>query len=73
MLKQRAEEALRIELAEKALKERQERQNQAKPKRSYQRQTYSEAITKSFLRTVGTKLGNQIVRGLMDTLLGKRR
>ncbi len=70
MLKQRAEENQRIEMAEKALKEQ---QKESKSTRSYQRQTYGEAMTKSFLRTVGTKLGNQIVRGLMDTLLGKRR
>ena len=70
LLSQRAEEALRVEQAEKAIKAQQKK---TKSSRSYQRQTYGEAMTKSFLRSFGTKLGNQIVRGLMDTLLGKRR
>jgi len=70
LLNQRAEEKLRVENAEKAIKAQQKK---TKTSRSYNRQSYGEAMTKSFLRSFGTKLGNQIVRGLMDTLLGKRR
>lgn len=70
LLNQRAEEALRVENAEKAVKVQRKKTTST---RSSNRQSYGEAMTKSFLRSFGTKLGNQIVRGLMDTLLGKRR
>ncbi|WP_168708778.1 helicase HerA-like domain-containing protein, partial [Pseudofulvimonas gallinarii] len=37
------------------------------------RQGALEAMTKSTMRTVGTKLGNQILRGVLGGIAGGRR
>lgn len=48
-------------------------EQQAKPKRTSNRQGIGEAFVKSMARTLGTKMGNQIVRGILGSLLGGRR
>lgn len=78
LLKQRAQEKERIELAEKA---RIEQEKQAKKEASKgnmwtgtsRRQGVGEAIIKSVVRSVGSSLGRQIVRGILGSLLGGKR
>ena len=65
ILKQRAEQAQKAEQASKT------QTQSATKKTSSSRQSYAEAITKSVLRSLGSSLGRQIVRGIMKTLLGK--
>ena len=43
----------------------------SKKKRPSNRQSYFEATTKSILRSLGSSLGRQIVRGIMKTIMGK--
>jgi DNA helicase HerA-like ATPase len=43
------------------------------PSRGRQRQGVIEAMAKSTMRAIGSSLGRQIVRGLLGSLLGKRR
>jgi hypothetical protein len=78
MLKKRAAEEERMELAEKA---RVEQERQAKKSKSAgniwtgtsRRQGVGEAIVKSVARSVGSSLGRQIVRGILGSLLGGKR
>jgi hypothetical protein len=71
LLKRRAEEDARTAAAEKA---RAEQQKQQKANRSGSgRQGVGEAMIKSAARSIGSSLGRQIVRGILDTLLGGKR
>jgi uncharacterized protein len=83
MLRGKADERLE-QLEEQEERDRQQasarREVDAKPAResrpapqSRQRQTATEAFIKSAVRTVGSSLGREIVRGLLGSLLGKRR
>lgn len=76
LLKQRAEEEARIELAEKA--KREQSKSEAKARRSSGRgssgrQSVTEAMMKSVARSVGSSLGRRLVRGILGSLLGGRR
>ncbi len=78
MLKQRAEEQQRMELAEKARIEQERQAGKSKPEGNIwtgtsRRQGVGEAIVKSVARSVGSSLGRQIVRGILGSLLGGRR
>ncbi len=72
ILKKRAEEEKRLEPLP-TLKPSSSNSSSAsgKKKRPSNRQSYLEATTKSMLRSLGTSLGRQIVRGIMKTLTGK--
>ena len=59
----RVEEQTAREAKEKAAK---------KSKSGYQRQGVGEAMLKSVVRSVGTRLGRQIVRGLLGSIFGGR-
>ena len=77
MLKQKAEESARVEAAEKARMEQEKAAS--KTRRSAQRgggrqrQGIGETLMKGVVRTVGSSLGRQIVRGIMGSLLGGRK
>ncbi|MBT3198237.1 MAG: DUF853 family protein, partial [Gammaproteobacteria bacterium] len=82
LLKERAEEGVRAELAEKArIEQEKEAEKQARKEKSKgnmwtgssRRQGVGEAIVKSVARSVGSSLGRQIVRGILGSLLGGRR
>jgi DNA double-strand break repair helicase HerA and related ATPase len=45
----------------------------AKPAPSRQQQTILDAATKSAVRAIGSELGRQIIRGVLGSILGKRR
>jgi len=79
-LKGRYDEKIDRESAYEILKKRAAEEKQSTPltekksvskKSSSNRQGYAEAITKSVLRSLGSSLGRQIVRGIMKTILGK--
>jgi DNA helicase HerA-like ATPase len=74
ILTRRAEEKAReLELAEEqeaAEKERQRAEKAAQPRRS-NRQSVTEAFTKSVVRTIGTQLGREILRGILGSLSRK--
>jgi uncharacterized protein len=69
LLKKRAEEEARTVAAEKAEAE----QGKKAGGRDSRRQGVGEAMIKSAARSIGSSLGRQIMRGLMDTLLGTKR
>ncbi len=78
MLKKRAEEEERVELAEKARIEEEKAAKKDGSKGSIwtgtsRRQGVGEAIVKSVARSVGSSIGRQIVRGVLGSLLGGRR
>ncbi len=78
MLKKRAEEEERVELAEKARMEEEKAEKKAGSKGNIwtgtsRRQGVGEAIVKSVARSVGSSIGRQIVRGVLGSLLGSRR
>ncbi len=78
MLKKRAEEDQRVELAEKARVEQEKEAKKDKSKGNIwtgtsRRQGVGEAIVKSIARSVGSSLGRQIIRGVLGSLLGGRR
>lgn len=78
MLKKRAEEDERVDLAEKAQAEQEKAAKKAESKGNMwtgtsRRQGVGEAIVKSVVRSVGTSLGRQIVRGILGSLLGGKR
>lgn len=67
LLKQRAEEQVNEPDTDAARAE-----DRSKKSRASSRQGYGETMAKSILRTMGTTIGRQIVRGIMKTLLGKK-
>jgi uncharacterized protein len=69
LLKKRAEEDARIAAAEKADAEQRRKVGRS----GSRRQSAGEAMIKSAARSIGSSLGRQIVRGILDTLLGGRR
>ncbi len=71
MLKKKAEEAARMEAAERAGERR--RKTAGRSGGGRRRQSVWEAMAKSVARSVGSSLGRRIARGLLDTLLGGRR
>jgi DNA double-strand break repair helicase HerA and related ATPase len=78
MLKKRAEEESRVELAENARAEQEKEAKKDKSKGNMwtgtsRRQGVGEAIVKSVVRSVGSSLGRQIVRGILGSLLGGKR
>jgi len=76
MLKKKVEETARVEAAEKARAEQdkaQARANKSSGRRGRPRQGLAETMMKSVVRTVGSSLGRQIVRGIMGSLLGGRK
>lgn len=74
MLKARAEEAARVEAAEKVRIEQEKAAKQAGGRsRRSTRQTPWEAAIKSAARTMGSSLGREIIRGVLGSLLGGRR
>ncbi len=74
MLKAKAEEAARMEAAEKASVEQEKaRKRRSRGSGGRQRQTVWEAMAKSVARSMGSSLGRQIVRGILGSLLGGRR
>jgi DNA helicase HerA-like ATPase len=74
MLKLKAKEAARVEAAEKARKEQEKAQAQSsRSSGGRQRQGLAETMLKSVVRTVGSSLGRQIVRGIMGSLLGGKK
>jgi DNA helicase HerA-like ATPase len=77
LLKQRAEDAQRRELAEQQrAEEEKERAREEKAARSSSRrsnrQGIGEALMKSVARSVGSALGRKLVRGVLGSLLGGR-
>jgi hypothetical protein len=70
VLRRRSEEEARVEAAEKA---RAEQDKSSRKSRGSGRQTAAEAMIKSAARSIGSSIGRQIVRGIMDTLLGSTR
>jgi DNA helicase HerA-like ATPase len=74
ILTRRAEEKAReVQLAEEreaAEKERAKAEKAARPRRS-NRQSVAEAFTKSVVRTIGTQLGREILRGILGSLARK--
>lgn len=70
ILNKRAEEKAKAAEAQAAAEEKAAAAKKAAPKKSsgYQRQTPFEAMTKSLLRTVGTQIGNALVRGILGSL-----
>ncbi|MCP3669261.1 MAG: DUF853 family protein [Gammaproteobacteria bacterium] len=78
LLKKRAEEEQRAELAEQARIEQEKAAKKEESKGNMwtgtsRRQGVGEAIVKSVVRSVGSSLGRQIVRGILGSLLGGRR
>jgi len=85
MLKKKAVEASRVEKAEIARQEQEEakaKEEKAKAKEEKaaarssggrKRQGIGETMMKSVVRTVGSSLGRQIIRGIMGSLLGGRK
>ena len=76
MLKQKAEESARVEAAEKARMEQEKaaaKTSRTTRRSGRQRQGIGETLMKSVVRTVGSSLGRQIVRGIMGSLLGGRK
>jgi DNA helicase HerA-like ATPase len=74
LLKMKAKAAARVKAAEKAQQE--QAKAQVKTRRGSggrQRQGLAETMLKSVVRTVGSSLGRQIVRGIMGSLLGGRK
>lgn len=69
LLKKRAEEDARTVAAEKADAEQRRKAGRS----GSRRQSAGEAMIKSAARSIGSSLGRQIVRGILDTLLGGRR
>ena len=45
----------------------------AKPARRSNRQTATEAMIKSAARSIGSQIGRQLIRGIMGSLLGRKR
>lgn len=78
LLKKRAAESERTELAEKAQAEQEKAAKKDESKGNMwtgtsRRQGVGEAIVKSVARSVGSSLGRQIVRGILGSLLGGKR
>lgn len=74
MLKLKAKEAARVKAAEQASAEQEKAR--AKSRRSSggrKRQGIGETMLKSVVRTIGSSLGRQIVRGIMGSLLGGKK
>ena len=69
LLKKRAEEEARTVASEKAEAEQRKKAGGS----GSRRQSVGEAMIKSAARSIGSSLGRQIMRGLMDTLLGTKR
>lgn len=70
LLKQRAEELLKQQEQEQ---EKQETEKSVPKARSSNRQSIVEAMFKSVARSIGSRLGRQIIRGILGSLgLGKR-
>jgi hypothetical protein len=69
LLKKRAEEEARTVASEKAETEQRKKAGGS----GSRRQSVGEAMIKSAARSIGSSLGRQIMRGLMDTLLGTKR
>lgn len=66
LLQARAEKAAKE--AEKAQKAKEKAEKKAPAKRRSNRQTPFEAMTKSVMRTIGSSLGRQIMRGIMGAI-----
>ena len=78
LLKKRAEEIARVDLAEKAQAEQEKMARKEESQGNMwtgnsRRQGVGEAIVKSVVRSVGSSLGRQIVRGILGSLLGGKR
>lgn len=74
MLKKKAEEDSRIFTAEEARNKQEKAVRSAgKTTRGRQRQGIGETLMKSVVRTVGSSIGRQIVRGIMGSLLGGKK
>jgi len=78
MLKKRAAEEERVELAEKARIEQEKAAKKEKSKGNIWtgtsgRQGVGEAVIKSVARSLGSSLGRKIVRGILGSLLGSSR
>lgn len=70
-LQQRAEEASRLEVAEKA-EQAAEKSSKQKKSSGSRKQSVGEALLKSAARSVGSQIGRRIVRGILGSLLGGR-
>ncbi len=70
LLKERAKE---IQEQEEEEAERRQAEKASRPARGRRRQTTGEALVKSAARAIGSQVGRQIIRGLMGSLLGRRR
>ena len=71
LLKARTEEKMRL-AQEQAAKELQEKEQAKQEKASRGRQTATEALVKSLARSVGTQIGNKVIRGVLGSLFGGR-
>jgi len=74
ILKQRAEQAERVDAARKAEAEAEQQAEKTRQptRRSSTRQSASEAMLKSAARSIGSSIGRQIVRGILGSLLGRK-
>jgi DNA double-strand break repair helicase HerA and related ATPase len=72
MLKKRAEDAARMEVAERARAAQEKAARKSAGRRS-NRQSVWEAMAKSAARSIGSSLGRQIMRGVLGSLLGGKR
>ncbi len=71
MLKKKAEEAARMEAAERAAKTRRDDNRGPSRRGGRRRQTPWEAMANSIARSLGSSLGRRIARGILDTLAGR--